>query len=236
MVLPPGQRAVQGFPRFGVELTRPPPRASDRHGDRGDGRARAARLAAPRGPGRVAPPPRGRGAALRGRLVRGGSGLGGRAVRGPLPAADRTRSRRGCTRPIPRLRRSGRLPLHRHGRGRPGRRRADRRPARRTAADPRARCAGAAGESGPVRVREHQVPVSDRAAPVRTGQPVPLAEGASSAPCAPSGRIAGRGCGAKSATGTSPPGSSARSTAGWFRCPAPAAGESDQSGASVGAT
>jgi DMSO/TMAO reductase YedYZ molybdopterin-dependent catalytic subunit len=26
MVLPPGQRAVQGFPRFGVELTRPPPR------------------------------------------------------------------------------------------------------------------------------------------------------------------------------------------------------------------
>src|SRR4051794_27854259 len=25
MVLPPGQRAVQGFPRFGVELTSPPP-------------------------------------------------------------------------------------------------------------------------------------------------------------------------------------------------------------------
>ena len=27
MVLPPGQRAVQGFPRFGVELEKPPPQA-----------------------------------------------------------------------------------------------------------------------------------------------------------------------------------------------------------------
>jgi DMSO/TMAO reductase YedYZ molybdopterin-dependent catalytic subunit len=29
MLLPPGQRAVQGFPRFGVDLTHPPPRIPD---------------------------------------------------------------------------------------------------------------------------------------------------------------------------------------------------------------
>ena len=236
MVLPPGQRAVQGFPRFGVELDRPPPvPPTDMTIEISGELARHVSLR----PEDLADLPRRRvDAALH--CVAGWSAVGlgwdGVPFADALPAADRARARRRCTRPLSRLRRSRRLPLHRRGRGRPGRRRADRRPARRSASDPRARCAGAAGEPGPVRVRQHQAPVPDRAAPVRTGQPVPLDGRASSGRCAPSARTEGLGSGAKNATATSLPGSSGRSTVGWCRSRRRRLGESDQSGTSVGAT
>ncbi len=216
--LPPGQRVVDWFPRFGTDLGKPAPKSPDRPGRRdrrrGDRNVRRARRRT-----RDAPSPTARcRLPLRLGLDRNRPPLGGRGVRRVLPPAHRADTaprRRRHPRRVPRPRR---LPIGHHDRGRAQRRRAPRRSPRRRTARQRPRRTTQARQPGAVRLhRARNTSVASTCTPRHR----PAAPDRSCSTCC-STPTPERGSGRKSATGRCPAAWSGRSTkpSHWSCCAA----------------
>ena len=163
-LLPPGQRKVNGFPRFGTHLHRPPPAIPPNPTITVTGAIRAPLTLELINLDGLPQVEAGSRLSLRRRLVGHRIAVGGGRFRHPLPQADRASAdsrRDDHARGVPRV---GRLQLDRPHRGRPGRGRTRRHPTRRTAHQPGPRRAHAAGEPESIRVHQHQALANDRSA------------------------------------------------------------------------